>query len=199
MTKHTSSRQQIQIKSVQDNILILPGNKYRAILETSALNFELNSDKEQDVVLDTFQHFLNALPCPIQILVRVRELDIDDYIATFQEKLEKEKEAIFRQQLTDYCSFVKGLVAGNRILSRKFYIVIPFEPSERAHDFAYIKDQLQLYQDVVTRELERVGIKVHRLGNLELLNLFYSFYNPSKLKSQPLTLETIRTLERDVV
>jgi len=90
MSNHTSSRRQIQIKSVQDKVLILPGNKYRIILETSALNFELNSDKEQDVILDTFQHFLNALPCPIQILIRVRELDIDDYIATFQDKLKEE-------------------------------------------------------------------------------------------------------------
>ena len=72
-----SSRQQIQIKEVVDNILVLPNNEYRQILETSSVNFELKSEEEQDVIIDSFQNFLNALPCQIQILVRVREVDID--------------------------------------------------------------------------------------------------------------------------
>ena len=36
-----SSRKQIQIKGVKDNILLLPNNEYRVVLETSSVNFEL--------------------------------------------------------------------------------------------------------------------------------------------------------------
>lgn len=62
-SKKSSSRQQIQIKEVVDNILVLPGNEYRQILETSSVNFELKSEEEQDVIIDSFQNFLNSLPC----------------------------------------------------------------------------------------------------------------------------------------
>jgi hypothetical protein len=58
---------------------VLPNQEYRLILETSSINFELKSEEEQDVMIDSFQNFLNALPCEIQILVRVREIDIDKY------------------------------------------------------------------------------------------------------------------------
>ena len=53
----TSSRGQIQIKEVVDNILVLPNNEYRQILETSSVNFELKSEDEQDVIIDSFQNF----------------------------------------------------------------------------------------------------------------------------------------------
>ena len=36
-----SSRVQIQIKEVKDNILLLPNEEYRVILESSSINFEL--------------------------------------------------------------------------------------------------------------------------------------------------------------
>ena len=44
-TKTKSSRQQIQIKKIQDNILVLPNQEYRLILETSSVNFELKSEE----------------------------------------------------------------------------------------------------------------------------------------------------------
>jgi len=195
MNKLGSSRQHIQIKQVKDGVLILPHNHYRIVLETSALNFELNSDEEQDVLLDTFQHFLNALPCSVQILIRTRELDVDDYLQSFQEKKVHEAEPLYKEQLSDYCSFVQKLVAGNRILSRRFYIVIPYEADPSSKDFSIIKEHLQLQQEVINRELEKIGIKTHQLSSLEVLQLFYSFYNPKKIKTQPLTEETIRTIE----
>ena len=54
-----SSRKQIQIKGVKDNILLLPNNEYRVVLETSSVNFELKSEAEQDVLIDSFENFLN--------------------------------------------------------------------------------------------------------------------------------------------
>ena len=49
-----SARTQIGIKEVRDNILVLPGNRYRVVLSTSSLNFELQSADEQDALVDTF-------------------------------------------------------------------------------------------------------------------------------------------------
>ena len=49
-----SSRAQIKIKEVRDGVLILPNNTYRVVLETSAVNFELKSEDEQDQIIDSF-------------------------------------------------------------------------------------------------------------------------------------------------
>jgi hypothetical protein len=87
-----SSRKQIEIKEVKDGILILPHNQYRLIIETSSINFELKSEEEQDVLIDSFQNFLNSLPCPLQLLIRVREVDIDRYLEQTSQSKSTEKE-----------------------------------------------------------------------------------------------------------
>lgn len=192
--KHSSSREQINIREVKDGVLILPGHKYRMILETSAVNFELKSEDEQDQIIDTFQNFLNALPCTVQILIRTRELDIDHYLADFMSLNNHETDKVYKEQLQEYGQFIKKLVTGNKILTRKFYIVISSSSESSRTDFAIIKEQLKLNNDIVTKGLEKFGMKTRKLGNLEILDLFYTFYNPSKLKIQPLSHQTFEAL-----
>ncbi|OGE78056.1 hypothetical protein A3J19_01095 [Candidatus Daviesbacteria bacterium RIFCSPLOWO2_02_FULL_41_8] len=190
----SSSRRQIRIKEVKDNMLILPGNKYRAIIETSAINFELKSEDEQDAIIDNFQNFLNSLPCSLQILIRVREVDIDRYLEEFSKRESKEEEEVYKTQIQSYCSFITDLVSGNKILSRRFYVVIPYDDSGGKHDFALVKEQLLLNQDIVIKGLEKLGMKTRVLDSLEILDLFYTFYNSDQVKSQPLKAETLRPI-----
>ena len=193
-SKKSSSRGQIQIKEVVDNILVLPGNEYRQILETSSVNFELKSEEEQDVIIDSFQNFLNSLPCEIQILVRVREVDIDRYVEDIGKTKDKETIPAYKKQIEGYCSFVKKLVSGNKILSRRFYIVIPYKHTERHQDMKLIKEHLNLEKDIIIKGLERMQMKARSITGLEILNLFYGFYNPESLKTQTITRETVEAL-----
>ena len=187
----SSSRKQIRIKEVKDGILILPNDEYRVVLETSSINFELKSDSEQDVLIDSFQDFLNSLPCPVQILIRVREVDIDRYLENISQSSSKETEKIYKSQIKNYCDFIKNLVSGNKILSRKFYIVIPYKNGESTRDFNLIKEQIRLSQDIVIKGLEKIGMKARQVDSLEILELFYSFYNPGHDKIQELKAQTI--------
>ncbi len=189
-----SSRRQIRIKEVKDNILILPGNKYRAVLETSAINFELKSEDEQDALIDNFQNFLNSLPCSLQILIRVREVDIDKYLEEFAKKQEKETEEVYKNQISNYSEFIQDLVSGNKILSRRFYVVIPYDVTDGKNDFNLVKEQLLLNLDIVIKGLEKLGMKTRILDSLEILELFFTFYNSDQIKSQPLKGETFKAI-----
>lgn len=189
-----SSRRQIQIKEVRDGILVLPNNEYRLVIETSSVNFELKSDEEQDVILDSFQNFLNSLVSPLQILVRVREVDIDSYLTQIAVSKTSEKEKVYKTQIDNYCSFIKNLVSGNKILSRRFYIIIPYKDTDRSKDFQTISEHINLQRSIVTRGLEKLGMKARTLESLELLDLFYSFYNSSQTKTQELKGHTIEAL-----
>jgi hypothetical protein len=189
-----SSRQQIQIKEVVDNVLVLPNHEYRLILETSSVNFELKSEEEQDVIIDSFQNFLNSLPCEIQILVRVREVDIDKYIEDIGKTKDKETVPAYKKQIEGYCSFVKKLVSGNKILSRRFYIVIHYKHADRHQDMKLIKEHLSLEKDIIIKGLERMQMKARAVAGIEILNLFYGFYNPENIKTQSLTHETVEAL-----
>jgi len=193
-TIRTDARNQIAIKKISDNVLVLPNEEYRVILETSSINFELKSEEEQDVIIDSFQNFLNALPCPLEILIRVREVDVDKYVEDLEMLGKKEKEIIYKDQINAYSAFVKKLVSGNKILSRRFYIVIPYNNSEDKADFRVIKEHLNLNRDIVIKGLERMQIKTKTLSSLEIINLFYSFYNFESIKTQPITKESLEAL-----
>jgi len=192
-----SSRQQIQIKEVVDNILVLPNNEYRQILETSSVNFELKSEDEQDVIIDSFENFLNALPCSIQILVRVREVAIDKYLEDIGKTKDKEAVPAYKKQIEGYCAFVKKLVSGNKILSRRFYIIVPYKHIDRHQDWKLIKEHLALEKDIVIKGLERMQMKARTLSGLEIINLFYTFYNAESIKTQALTEKTVEVLLRN--
>ncbi len=189
-----SSRNQIQIKEVKDNILILPNNEYRLAIETSSINFELKSEEEQDVLIDSFQNFLNSLSTPLQILIRIREVDIDRYLYDIAKSKDKEKEKIYKTQIDNYTEFIKDLVLGNKILSRRFFVIIPYHHLDSNKDFKLIKEQVHLTRDIVLRGLEKLGMKAKALDSLELLDLFYSFYNPSQIKTEPLKRDTVKML-----
>ena len=181
-----SSRRQIDIKEVKDGILVLPNQEYRVIIETSSVNLELKSEDEQDVLIDSFQNFLNSLSVPVQILIRVREVDINSYLEKIKELKKHEKQKVYKTQIDNYTGFVSKLVSGNKILQRKFYIVIPYKNTDKENDFKQIKEHLFLQRDIIIRALEKLGMKTKILDSLEILDLFYGLYNPLQAKTQPL-------------
>lgn len=189
-----SSRRQIQIREVKDDILVLPNSEYRLVIETSSINFELKSEEEQDVLIDGFQNFLNSLPAQLQILIRVREVDIDRYLEQIGKSKDTEQEKIYRDQIDNYSEFITDLVSGNKILSRKFYVVIPYHHTDSNKDFKLIKEQIHLSRDIVLRGLEKLGMKAKALDSLEIINLFYSLYNPNQIKTQELKGDTIERM-----
>jgi hypothetical protein len=195
--KKASSRRQIEIKGLRDSILILPNNQYRTVLQISSINFELKSEAEQDALIDTYQSFLNSLATPMQIIVRIREMDMDKYLTDFQSRLKEETEEIYRSQVENYTEFVKSLITTNKILARHFYVVLPFSGSEK--DFDVVKEQLGLNADIVAKGLARLGMQSRLLSSLEILDLFYSFYSPKQAKRQPLSHQTMKLLTESYI
>jgi hypothetical protein len=189
----TDSRGQIAIKGARDGILILPRNKYRAILEVSSLNFELKSEDEQDAIIDTYESFLNSVGSSLQILIRTREIDMDKYLEDLASRLEDESEPIYRDQLKNYNEFIRSLIQSNKILTRHFYVVVPYSASGKT-DFELVKEQLGLTTDIVAKGMNRLGIQARQLSSLEVLDLFYSFYNPAQAKIQPLTERALQLI-----
>lgn len=194
----TSARQQIAIEGVRDGVLILPGNQYRAILQVSSLNFELRSEEEQDAIIDTYESFLNSVGSSLQILVRTREIDMDKYLADLTERLDYEAEEIYRSQLKIYDEFIRSLITTNKILTRHFYIIVPYKPTDNA-EFELIREQLNIKLDIVAKGMMRLGMHTTKLTSLEVLDLFYSFYSPAQAKIQPLTDQALQLIHTALV
>ena len=195
--KPASSRQQIRIDGVREGILILPNKEYRMVLSTSSINFELMSEDEQDALIDTYQNFLNSLNTSFQIVVRIRELELDKYLSSFRKKINDKDEKIYKEQAENYIDFVGKLVTNNKILTRKFYVILPYKAADQ--DFTIVKEQLKQSAELVAKGLGRLGMQTQKLNSLEVLDLFYSFYSPSSAKRQPLKEQTMQLLKEAYV
>ncbi len=180
------AKKQIDIKFVQEGILAISNFRYRSVIETSSINFELKSEAEQDALTENYQNFLNGLGSCLQIIVRTREIDLDNYLHDISYKSKLEESDVWRNQLQSYGAYVRGLVDVNKILSRSFYVVIPYD-SDQKHDFENVKEQLNLRTDIISKGLQRLGMHTKQLSSIEILTLFYSFYNPKQAKCQPMT------------
>jgi hypothetical protein len=193
-----SSSAQVDILDVVDGILRLTSNRYRLILKVSSINFELKSEEEQDAIIDTYEGFLNAISFPLQILLRTREINMDDYLNELKNKQQKEAVEIYKKALGNYYDFIRSLVADNKILSRQFYIVLPFEPTKNM-DFRLVSEQLSLRADIVSKNLSRLGISCSQLSSVEVVDLFYKFYSPLTAKLQPLSERALSAINSGFV
>jgi hypothetical protein len=188
----------MDIRGVKDRILMLPGDRYRSILQVSPVNFELRSEDEQDVLIDTFESFLNSVGSPLQILIRTREIDMDKYLDELHERSSQETEAVYKTQLENYDQFIRSLITTNKILTRHFYVVVPYEAHGKL-DFELVKEQLSIKIDIVSKGLARLGVHTRELSTLEILDLFYSFYSPEQSKRQPLTEQAVHLVHTSYV
>jgi fatty acid desaturase len=72
-----STQRYLPFSEIRDNIVIMKDGSARIVLKVEAVNFLLKSEQEQDSIIYSFQHFLNALQFPIQILIRSLKVDIE--------------------------------------------------------------------------------------------------------------------------
>jgi hypothetical protein len=196
--KRGNSNQQIDIENVHNGIIKISANQYRIVLQTSSINFELRSEEEQDAIIDTYESFLNSIGFAIQILIRTREIDMDSYLLKLENQINTEKLIIYKQQLESYRRFISSLISANKILSRQFYIVIAYE-TDKHQEISVINDQLTLRSDIISKNLARLGLSCRQLTSIEVVDLFYSFYNPHTAKSQPLSDKVLKVVNAEFI
>lgn len=195
-----STQEHLDIYTIKDHMVFLKDGSVAMILKTTALNFNLLSEEEQDATIYAYAGFLNSLSFPIQILLRSQRKNISDYLNLIDTRIQATASQKVKEQLLAYRQFVKGLVKENRVLEKKFYIVIPFStlelglttqsfnplakaPQKPPFDLSYIseKAQMTLYprRDHIIRQFSRLGLKTSQLTTPDLVNLFYNIYNTS--------------------
>lgn len=199
----------VPIQEVRDGIVTLKDGSMRAILMTSSVNFALKSSEEQIAILAQFQNFLNSLEFSFQIFIQSRDLDIRPYVAKLEDLYKNQTNDLMRIQTREYIEFIKSFVEGSNIMTKRFFIVIPYSPTiaiqkkkllsglkggkkaspeQKSVNFEEYRSQIEQRVAVVEQGLARTGIRVVNLGTEEIIELFYKLFNPGEL-SKPITLE----------
>jgi len=199
----SSTQQLVSIHEIRDDIIIMKDGSIRAIIEVSAINFELRSEDEQVAITQNFQKFVNSVDFPLQICIISRRLYIDNYLKLADEATNQLDNELLRIQANEYMKFIKELSSMTNIMSKKFYIVVPFyifeSPTKTGifqsfksilgsdnarrdipeEKFAIYRNQLLQRAELVFGGLVGLGLRTRLLEREELVQLFYNLYNPA--------------------
>lgn len=194
----------IPIQEIRDGVIILKNGGMRAVVLASSLNFALKSQDEQSSILMQFQNFVNSLDFSIQIFVQSKKLDIRPYIALLEDRYKEQATELMKIQVREYVDFIKTFVENTNIMSKSFFVVIPYDPpilgasknplakmfpgknvgmSDAAiadAKFQEYRSQLEQRVAVVEQGLVRCGVRAAELGTEEVVELFYKLFNPGE-------------------
>src|SRR3989344_5103127 len=129
-TASKATQEFVPIKEIRDGIVVLKDGSMRAVLLASSVNFALKSADEQQAIILQFQNFLNSLAFSIQICIQSRELDIRPYIALLEGRYKSEVSDLMKIQIREYIKFVKSFVEQTNIMTKTFFVVIPFSSTQ---------------------------------------------------------------------
>ena len=194
-----STQQFLEVDQIREGTVVLKNKSLRGVIMVSSLNFALKSDEGQQAIIYQFQNFLNSLDFSLEIVVQSRVLNITGYLDKLEELGENQENELLKTQTIEYRKFIKDLIAGGQILSKNFYVIVPFTlveipgmtanknifkkqkdetPSES--QFQRAKSQLWQRMEFVALGLRRCGLQCVPLNTSELIELFWSLYHPEE-------------------
>jgi conjugal transfer ATP-binding protein TraC len=185
------TRSHLLVERIENGFLFVRGHGARIVLEASGVNFELKSPLEQVALLDIMAELLSYLNDPIQILVRSRVYEPDEYFETlagWKRHWPDVKRELREERLQEYRTKIASIARDRQIKDRRFYMVLPFRQSAREAlrqpSMEEISTQLTAKERQLARILHRAGIRVRRLRSTEIEELFYYAYDPVMARLQ---------------
>lgn len=195
-----TTQNHLSLADIVDDILILKDGGGALVLQVSAVNFGLLSDREQYAIIGSFAQMLNSLSFSIQIVIISERLNITSYIKLLDKAQKAQVNPLLSQMITDYKQFIQSTVKDMEVLDKKFYIVIPLFSLELGLTASKpvleqkVKTVLLPRRDQIVRQLARVGLKSTQLTKQKLIEMFYDIYNGEfveKLADQPVNPEDL--------
>lgn len=190
------SQEFVPIKEVRDGVIILKDGSMRGIVMTSSLNLALKSKDEQEAIIFQFQNFLNTIDFSIQICIQSRRLDIRPYVALLEDRQKEQINDLMKIQVREYIQFIKTFTESTNIMTKNFFIVIPYTPpkitlntsfkksttEEKTREFEENRSQLEQRIAIVEQGIARSGVRTVRLGTEEVIEIFYKLFNPGDVE-----------------
>jgi hypothetical protein len=195
----SSAQDFLEIDQIREGMIVLKSKGLRGIMMTSSLNFALKSEEEQQAIIYQFQSFLNSLDFSIQIIVQSRKLNITSYLEKVQQLEMSQPNELLKMQTASYYDFIKTLVEGGSIMTKTFFIVVPYTilesqgamgsesilkmpkvPTLTEEQFQRCKSQLWQRMEFLALGLKRMGLQAMPLSTPELIEFFWALHHPKE-------------------
>lgn len=201
-----STQEHLEIEDIIDDLVILKDGGAVLVITTTAINFGLLSEKEQDAIIYAYAGLINSLTYSLQIVIRSQKKNVASYLKLLDQAEQKAPEEKIKDQIRKYKTFIAEIVSKNEVLDKKFYLAIPMTAIEvgarkafassikRTKTLPFPKDyilekakvNLLPKRDHLLKQLARLGLKARQLTTAELIQFYFEVYNPD-IRTLPTT------------
>ena len=193
-----STQRFLDIAEIRDDFVILRDGTMRAVLLCASVNFSLKSEDEQNSIISGYISFLNSFDFPIQIVIQSRNFNVDPYLERLKILEKEQTNELLRLQTADYREFIGELVSLGQITSKKFYVIVPYNPLSdkqkgfyaRMHEvffpapaitlkgarFLERKRELLRRVDLISTGLNSIGVNSVMLNTQNLIELYQDLF-----------------------
>ncbi len=201
-----STQQYLDIAEIRDGAVVLRDGSLRSVILVSSINFALKSEDEQQATVQSYVSFLNYLEHPLQIVIQSRKLNIDKYLNEITQITKKQTNELLKTQTAEYKQYISELVDLGDIMSKRFYVVVPYAPgidkrktfteklsavfsplaNIRLNEkrFKELKAELDNRTRTIISGLNGMGLNAAVLDTQALIELYYNIYNPEVAEQQ---------------
>lgn len=195
-----STQQHVLVAEIKNDTVVMRDGTLRAVLLISSINFALKNEEEQNAIVSSYVSFLNTLEYPLQIVIQSRKLYIKPYLDKLLQREREQTNELLRTMIADYRSYITELTSLGDIMSKLFYVIVPYDPLSnkgksfwtragevlnpargvklKGERFMKRKDELDMRVRQIENGLTSMSLTVARLDTQALIELYYSTYNP---------------------
>ena len=115
----SSTQRFIEIEAIERGIVVFADGSCAMILTTTAVNFGLLSEKEQESLIYAYAGLLNSLSFPIQIVMRTQQKDTSSYLTLLENQENLQKNPKLQNSIHSYREFISQTVKEKNVLDER--------------------------------------------------------------------------------
>lgn len=179
----------------EEGLVVLSDGSFRKYISCKGINALLFDEAEREMMARTFANFANSCESDIQIIIKSRNLSVDEYLSRYQILLKTDND--YLKWYADYTDkWFRKVQDVTFVPQRDFYVVISYHPPDcktgKAWNGRRSIQRHEEYLEILNR-LKKTAFEQLRASNLrpqvlnrkEVRNLIYSDLNPSLYHKDP--------------
>ncbi|MBP9818323.1 hypothetical protein KBC75_06290 [Candidatus Shapirobacteria bacterium] len=208
-----STQDHLPIEDIVDGLVLMKDGSCCVVMKISSVNFDLLSEREQSALVYAYGGILNSLNFDIQIVIQSSTKDVSFYANNLKIMEAKQMNPLLKERIASYRKFIEEIVKKNDVLSKSFYVVVPFStielgiksmgthvtggipffgktqttkglPFPREEILDKARASLEPKKEHLVRLFSRLGLEIKQMNTKELIEMFYRIYNEETAANQ---------------
>lgn len=122
-----TTQDNLPIDYIRDGIVKMKNGNFACVVKVPSINIELMEDDEKETVFGQYKQILGSISFPFQFLQQSRVADVSEYLNKLDRIRFETKNNFIKKQLDFYREYIDELVKTKSVLTKKFFIIIPFD------------------------------------------------------------------------